>query len=167
MKIRVAGSAETEFTKAIGAAPASVDWSDTYTALQQGAIDGYWVTHSSTIKSKLNEVAKYCYEVGIGGASWIVVANRTSLAKLPPDVQKIVQQTAGEAANRVWDRVDKDFQEFRAELLKGGMTFSKASPDDVRVMNDKQKALWDEWAKKAGPVGTELVAKIQEIVRSR
>ncbi|MBI2153292.1 MAG: TRAP transporter substrate-binding protein DctP, partial [Candidatus Rokubacteria bacterium] len=73
VKLRAQGIVETEFTKAIGATPVTLTWEEVYPAMQQGVIDAYWVTHSATFNAKLHEVAKYCYEVGLGGANWFVV----------------------------------------------------------------------------------------------
>ncbi|MDP2625825.1 MAG: TRAP transporter substrate-binding protein DctP [Candidatus Rokubacteria bacterium] len=165
MKIRAQGVVETDFTRAIGASPVTLSWEEVYPALQQGVIDGYWVTHSATFNAKLHEVAKYAWDVGLGGAAWSIIANKRTLESLPADVQKVVRQTGREAAGRVWDRVDVDIKSFRKKLEQAGMEFTQASPGDMKIMLDKARGVWDQWQDKGGPVAKEMVGKIQAIVK--
>jgi TRAP-type C4-dicarboxylate transport system substrate-binding protein len=165
MKIRAQGVVETDFTRAIGATPVTLSWEEVYPALQQGVIDGYWVTHSATFNAKLHEVARYCWNVGLGGATWSIIANRRMVEGLPADIQKVVRQTGREAADRVWERVDADIHSFRKQLEQAGMQFIDASPEDLKVMLDRARDVWDQWQDKAGPVGKEMVSKIQAMVK--
>jgi len=164
MKIRAQGPVETDFTRAIGATPVTTDWPEVYPALQQGVIDGYWVTHSATFNAKLHEVAKYEWDVGLGGATWYVIVNRAAFNKLPPELQKMVRELGREASEKVWERVDKDIKDFRARLERGGMSFIPAPAEDMKVMVEKSKGLWNDWIQKAGADGKEMVEKIQAIV---
>jgi TRAP-type C4-dicarboxylate transport system substrate-binding protein len=164
MKIRAQGPVETDFTRAIGATPVTTDWPEVYPALQQGVIDGYWVTHSATFNAKLHEVAKYEWDVGLGGATWYVIVNRAAFNKLPPELQKMVLELGREASEKVWARVDKDIKDFRARLEKVGMSFIPAPAEDMKVMVEKSKGLWNDWIQKAGADGKEMVEKIQAIV---
>jgi TRAP-type C4-dicarboxylate transport system substrate-binding protein len=167
MKIRAQGVVETDFTKAIGASPVTLSWEEVYPALQQGAIDGYWVTHSATFNAKLHEVAKHCYEVGLGGATWFLLGNRRTIEALPADLKKIVLDTGREAAGRVWDRVDPDIKTFRDRLEQGGMTFTQASSQDLKVMLDAAQTVWGDWTQKGGPVAKEMVDKIKVAVKDK
>ena len=164
-KIRAQGVVETDFTKAIGATPVTLSWEEVYPALQQGVIDGYWVTHSATFNAKLHEVAKFAWNVGLGGATWYIIANKRTVESLPPDLQKIVRDTAKEASGRVWDRVDADIKSFREKLEKAGMEFGNPSAADNAAMLEKARGVWDEWQEKGGPVAKEMVSKIQTLVK--
>ena len=167
MKVRAQGVVETDFTKAIGASPVTLSWEEVYPALQQGTIDGYWVTHSATFNAKLHEVARHCYEVGLGGATWFLLGNRRTVEALPADLQKIVRDTGKEASQRVWDRDDPDNTSFRDRLEKAGMTFTQASPDDMKIMLDAAQGVWADWTQKGGPVAKEMVDKIKVAVKSK
>jgi TRAP-type C4-dicarboxylate transport system substrate-binding protein len=167
MKVRAQGVVETDFTRAIGASPVTLSWEEVYPALQQGAIDGYWVTHSATFNAKLHEVAKHCYEVGLGGATWFLLGNRRAIEGLPADLQKVVRDAGKEAAQRVWDRVDPDIKTFRERLEKGGMAFTQATPQDMKVMLDAAQGVWAEWTQKGGPVAKEMVDKIRVATKGK
>ncbi|MBI1737217.1 MAG: TRAP transporter substrate-binding protein DctP [Candidatus Rokubacteria bacterium] len=164
-KIRAQGVVETDFTRAIGATPVTLSWEEVYPALQQGVIDGYWVTHSATFNAKLHEVAKFAWNVGLGGATWFIIANKRTVEALPPDLQKIVRDTGKEAAGKVWDRVDADIKSFREKLEKAGMEFGNPSPADTNAMLEKARGVWNEWQEKGGPIAKEMVSKIQTHVK--
>jgi TRAP-type C4-dicarboxylate transport system substrate-binding protein len=167
MKVRAQGVVETDFTRAIGASPVTLSWEEVYPALQQGTIDAYWVTHSATFNAKLHEVAKHCYEVGLGGATWFLLGNRRAIEGLPADLQKVVRDAGKEAAQRVWDRVDPDIKTFRERLEKGGMAFTQATPQDMKVMLDAAQGVWAEWTQKGGPVAKEMVDKIRVATKGK
>ncbi|MBI2552929.1 MAG: hypothetical protein HYV92_00510 [Candidatus Rokubacteria bacterium] len=109
-------------------------------------------------------MAKYCYEVGLGGANWFVVVNKASIQKLPPDVRKVVLELRQPVSDKLWDRVDGDIREFRKRLMDKGMTFSQASPEDLKVMLDVAPKVWETWLQKAGPEAKDLVEKIKATV---
>jgi TRAP-type C4-dicarboxylate transport system substrate-binding protein len=167
LKVRAQGVVETDFTRAIGASPVTLSWEEVYPALQQGVIDAYWVTHSATFNAKLHEVAKHEFDVGLGGATWYIIANKRAVESLPPDLQKIVRDTARESEAKVWDRVDKDIKDFRDRLKKAGMTFVTPSTEDMKVMRDKAQGVWAAWTKKGGPVAQEMVDKIKVAVQGK
>lgn len=164
VKLRAQGVVETEFTKAIGATPVTLSWEEVYPAMQQGVIDAYWVTHSATFNAKLFEVAKYCYEVGLGGANWFIVVNKAALEKLPPDIQKTILELREPVAEKLWQRVDGDIREFKKRLQDRGMAFTQASAEDMKVMLDVAPRVWETWLQKAGPEARELVDKIKATV---
>jgi TRAP-type transport system periplasmic protein len=164
VKLRAQGIVETEFTRTIGATPVTLSWEEVYPAMQQGVIDAYWVTHSATFNAKLFEVAKYCYEVGLGGANWFVVLNRAALDRLPADAKAVLLDLRGPVSEKLWDRVDPDIREFKKRLQDKGMTFTQASPEDLKFMLDVAPRVWDIWLQKAGPEAKQLVEQIKAAV---
>jgi TRAP-type C4-dicarboxylate transport system substrate-binding protein len=122
------------------------------------------VTHSATFNAKLFEVAKYCYEVGLGGANWFIVINKAALEKLPPDIQKTILDLRQPVAEKLWQRVDGDIREFKKRLQEKGMSFVQASPEDLKTMLDVAPRVWESWLQKAGPEARELVEKIKATV---
>jgi TRAP-type C4-dicarboxylate transport system substrate-binding protein len=164
LKLRAQGIVETEFTRAIGATPVTLSWEEVYPAMQQGVIDAYWVTHSATFNAKLYEVARYCWEVGLGGANWFIVVNRAALDRLPPEVRKTVLALREPVSEKLWERVDGDIRDFKQRLMDKRMAFARASPEDMKAMLDVAPRVWDTWLEKAGPDARELVEKIKTLV---
>lgn len=109
--------------KAVNAIPTPVAWAETYTALQQGLVDGLEVPLVSIHANKMYEVTKY---VSLTQHSYNAQPIMMSLAvfeSLTPEQQKVVvdagQQAAVAMRNAVADREDK----MRADLKAEGMEF--------------------------------------------
>lgn len=166
VKLRTQGPVETDFTSALGATPVTVEWGEVYTALQQGVVDGYWVTYSATHASKLYEIAKYAWETNQGGATWFIVANKQSFDALPEDVQEIVKTTGREVSTRLADMVLDVDNEYRSIMERDfGMTVTPVSDEDTAVMTELAEPIWAQWAQDAGPLGQEMIELIREMVK--
>ncbi|MHA1564742.1 MAG: TRAP transporter substrate-binding protein [Alphaproteobacteria bacterium] len=88
LKIRAIGPADTDFTKAIGARATTTNWTELYTALQQGVVDGVWTSPGGFFAMKFNEVVDNVFLAANAGPSLFQVVNEKALAKLPADVRK-------------------------------------------------------------------------------
>jgi TRAP-type transport system periplasmic protein len=164
MKIRSEGLVENEFTKAIGATPLTLAWGDIYTSLQQGVIDGYWVTHTGTFNAKFYEYAKHCLELNISGSPTFFLVNLDKWKALAPEYQKILIELAEQGKEYMNGRVVSDVAEFKKKLQDVGMTFHTPHPDDMKFINEVAPKIWDQWLQGAEPEAKEMLAKIKTMV---
>ncbi|HUX41123.1 MAG TPA: TRAP transporter substrate-binding protein DctP [Rectinemataceae bacterium] len=80
--------------KAVGASPTPIAWTETYTALQTGLVDGEENPIGSILSGKLQEVQKYVTLDGhVYGVDWFII-NEKFFESLPPDLQYIVLDAA-------------------------------------------------------------------------
>ncbi|MCX7026464.1 MAG: DctP family TRAP transporter solute-binding subunit [Spirochaetes bacterium] len=80
--------------KAVGASPTPVAWTETYTALQTGVVDGQENPIGSILMAKLSEVQKYITLDGhVYGVDWFII-NEKFFKSLPADLQYIVLDSA-------------------------------------------------------------------------
>lgn len=147
LKLRTPG-AYGRFMRKLGASPVSMAWSETYTGLATGVIDG---TIGSNLidhrDGKHVEVAKYLYPLPLAGAQVLpIVVNRKAWNRLPPDLQAIVKAaTVVHAQNqltksRLWE------QQALAEMQAAGLQWSpEPSPADRQRWNQAAVALWQEY----------------------
>jgi TRAP-type C4-dicarboxylate transport system substrate-binding protein len=83
LKIRtVATPVEQDFWRRMGAIPTPVDIGETYSALQQGLVDGQHLQPAWLNLLKHDEVVKYGTEIGALAVYRILVVNQKSLARL-------------------------------------------------------------------------------------
>ncbi|MEP6557614.1 MAG: DctP family TRAP transporter solute-binding subunit, partial [Burkholderiales bacterium] len=89
LKFRIQSSdvLEAQF-KAIGANPQKLAFSEVYSALQTGVVDGQENTWSNIYTQKFHEVQKYIMESNHGVIDYMVVTNGPWWDKLPEDVRK-------------------------------------------------------------------------------
>ena len=80
-----------------GATPVQSSLPEAYTAMQTGVYNGWIMFPSGWVNFKLYEVGKFYTEVGFGAITWHgLTINRARWAKLPKEVQDIIQQVARE-----------------------------------------------------------------------
>src|SRR5699024_11192845 len=114
MKIRTTNSRiEQSDFEAFGARPTPVAWSDVFTALQQGTVEGEGNSYSLLWDTKHQEVLSYATEVNYNYSSDIVVMNLDKFNSLTKKQQEIIIE-AGEEA-KVWQRNKANEREAEAK----------------------------------------------------
>jgi TRAP-type C4-dicarboxylate transport system substrate-binding protein len=135
----------------LGAAPVTMSFSEVYTSLASGLIDGVdgcnLVDHEG---GKFHEVAKYMYPLPLSGAQVAgVLVNMESWNKLPADLKAIIEiatwKFGDEMTNKsvVWEKAS--LLKMKAAGLQVGSAPSEA---DVKKWREAGKATWPEYAKK-------------------
>lgn len=116
-----------------GAVPVQGSLPEAYTGMQTGVYNGWIMFPSGWVNFKLYEVGKYYTEVGFGAITWHgLTINKARWAKLPKEVQDIMQQVAREYEART-GAVNKENYPKQIEQLKANGAIIKSVPDSVRV----------------------------------
>ena len=99
VKLRTTGSAiESAYAKAFGAKPTAVDWGETYLALKNGLVDGYFIGYTTVVNFKQDDAVKYGTTLNIVPIVVCMLLNENFYKKLPPDLQAVLVK-AGHAAD--------------------------------------------------------------------
>ncbi len=162
-KIRVPPSPLwTSMFKAFGAAPASINFNEVYSALQTKIVEGQENPLSIIEIAKLYEVQKYCAVTNHMWDGFWFLANAKSWEGLPKDLQEVATRNINEAALK--DRADiKALNDSLAESLKAkGMMFNATDPLAFRGAL-KKAGFYDEWK---GKYGTEAWALLEKFTGS-
>jgi len=125
--------------KAVGAIPQVMPFSEVYSALQQGVIDGQENTNSNIYTKKFYEVQKYMTVSNHGYLGYLVVMSKKFYDSLPKELQDAVKQAMKEATQKE--------REYAAELDKEQFNKIKEYADKtgklkIYHLNDEQKAAW-------------------------
>jgi len=129
---------EAQF-KAVGANPQVMPFSEVYSALQQGVIDGQENTNSNIYTKKFYEVQKYMTLSNHGYLGYLVVMSKKFYNSLPKDLQEAVKQAMKEATAKE--------REYAAELDKSQLAkieeyAKKSGKLKIYNLDDKQKEAW-------------------------
>ncbi|WP_428036042.1 TRAP transporter substrate-binding protein [Amphritea sp.] len=148
LKIRAPG-AYGKFLRNLGASPVSLSWSEIYTSLATGVIDGSIGSNMIDHRDGNHvEVAKYMYRLPLAGAQVLpIVVNRNEWKKLPEDLQAVVRKaTEIHAADQL--RLSKKWEsEAVAEMEAKGLQWSpEPSEADKKAWAAAGAGLWDEYA---------------------
>ncbi len=110
MRIRFASVTIKSFIAALGGTPVGVPPSGIADALHKGTIDGCFVDYGGADSAfHLGGIVKYTTEMYSYVSSFGVVMNPNSYANLPPDLQKLIDDTTRpriEEMGKLWDSAD-------------------------------------------------------------
>ena len=103
LKVRSFDIASTKAMQAAGMLPIQLSWADVIPALSTGTVAGVLTSDEGGVNSKLWDVgARYCNSIGYGFGIGVVTMNLDAYNKLPPDLQAVLHDAAGEAEKRGW-----------------------------------------------------------------
>jgi tripartite ATP-independent transporter DctP family solute receptor len=160
-KMRVPPSPlQTSTWRALGAAPASMNFSELYTALQTGVVDGQEGTPSLAKTNRLYEVQKYCSLTSHLWDGWYVLINPRAFKKLPPAMADLLMES--------YDQAGLDERKDMLELNESARTFMKEkgiifnTPPDIAPFRKKlaDAGFYKEWKEKMGPQAWALLEEI-------
>lgn len=98
LKIRVPISALwTSLFQSLGASPASINFSEVYSALQTKVVDAQ-ENLPAIISAKLYEVQKYCVMTSHMWDGWWFLMNGRAWHQMPPDLQEVFARVINDAA---------------------------------------------------------------------
>jgi TRAP-type C4-dicarboxylate transport system substrate-binding protein len=130
LRIRFASVTIKSFIAALGGTPVGVPPSGIADALQKGTIDGCFVDYGGAHTAfHLGGLVKYTTEMYSYVSSFGVVMNPASFASLPPDLQKLIEDTTRpriEEIGKLWDSADAPG---KAYLASEGGTAIALSPE--------------------------------------
>ncbi|MCQ2508595.1 MAG: DctP family TRAP transporter solute-binding subunit [Dorea sp.] len=131
LKIRVPGSeVYMNFFKALGANPTAMSWSEVFTAIQQGTIDGQENGCSVTKTAKMDEIQQYMTIWNYSYENDLFVANTKIWESLEPKTQEVLTECALEACEWGRDKLEAD----EADLIQGFMDVGM----EVDILTDEQ-----------------------------
>ena len=137
LKIRVPGSVVyMGFFRALEADPTSMNWSEVFTAIQQGTIDGQENGVSITSTSKMQEVQDYLTMWNYSYENDLFVANTEIWESLEPQTQELLQECATEACEWGRDVLEEEETEILKEFEAAGMT--------ITYLTEEEQAAFDE-----------------------
>ncbi len=148
----------TSMFKAFDAAPASINFSEVYSALQTKIVEGQENPLAIISTAKLYEVQKFCSLTNHMWDGFWFLANRRAWEKLPDDVRAVVARNINAAGVREREDVAKLNAGLQQELAGKGLTFNQ--PDTAPFREKLRSAgFYAEWKGKYGDQAWALLEK--------
>jgi len=159
LKIRVPVSPLwTSMFKAFNAAPASINFSETYSALQTKTVEAQENPIVLASTNRFYEVQKYVSMTNHMWDGFWFLGNKKAWDKLPKDLQDIVTKNINAAAVKQRADVRQLNENMRKELIAKGMVFNDV--DTAKFQDTLRKAgFYAEWHKKFGDDAWNLLEK--------
>jgi len=151
LKIRVPGNPLwTQFFSAVGASPTPLAFSEVYTALQTGAINGQENPVEVPATNKFAEVQKYLSMTNHMTDAFVLAFSDKKWNSLDPGVQKILQSGADDTAafktKNDTDLADKQLKQLESQ----GMKVNDLSADGATQFKKVARALYPQFADVVG-----------------
>ena len=154
IKVRVYGTAQTEFARALGMEPVSIAFAETYTALERGTVDAAFTGTYPGFALKFFEVTKYLVDVNHGPVAGAMVVSKKTWDRLSPDHRALLTTLGEEFSQRGWEIGRRTTQEGIDKNREKGMELIPASPAMAAATKDVvAKVVLPSWLKRAGPDG--------------
>jgi len=163
LKIRIQSSKILEGEiKALGAIPQVMAFSEVYTALQQGVVDGEENTPSNKYTQKMHEVQKHMTMSDHGVVMYAVIVNKKFWDGLPPDIRKSLSEAMAESTRYVWQIAKQENDDAVAKIRAAKTT-------EIYVLPPADKAAWRKamlplYQEYEGVVGKDTLEAIEKTV---
>jgi tripartite ATP-independent transporter DctP family solute receptor len=150
LKIRVPVSPlSVSMFKGLGASPASLQFSEVYSALQTKIVDAQENPLPIIQVAKLFEVQKNCsLSNHIWDGFWFI-GNGRMWESLPADLKTIVSTAINDAGVQQREDIKKLNETLQSDLAGKGLAFNKASPDSFRAKL-REAGFYAEWKGRFG-----------------
>jgi TRAP-type C4-dicarboxylate transport system substrate-binding protein len=168
MKIRSGGGISEQMARALGASAFVKPAPESYELLSSGVADGTFFPLESIISFKLDSVVKHAtlFPGGFYGSAFGFFMNEDKWNKLSKEDQAAIESVSGEAlarlAGKAWDTTDRAAMEV---MKKANIQIQEASPELVKGVNERSKAIIDKWIADAtakGVDGKKVYAEFHE-----
>ena len=145
IKLRVPeGKWRVKMFQAYGANPSPMKFSEVFTALQTGVMDGQENPFTQIYSAKFQEVQKYLSLTGHVYTPAYVTVGTKKWAALPADVRKVLEDTAKDTQAFVYATAEREESELLGKLKTAGMQVNTPDKDAFVAAS---KPVYEEFAK--------------------
>jgi tripartite ATP-independent transporter DctP family solute receptor len=145
IKLRVPeGKWRVKMFQTYGANPSPMKFSEVFTALQTGVMDGQENPFSQIYSAKFQEVQKFLSLTGHVYTPAYVVVGTKKWASLAADVRKVLEDTARDVQKFVYAAAEKDENELIGKIKSAGVQVNEA---DKPAFVAASKAIYEEFGK--------------------
>jgi TRAP-type C4-dicarboxylate transport system substrate-binding protein len=135
---------EISMIKKWGGNPTPVPWVETYTAIQQGVVDGFHVQPIWTHNFSFHEVLNHATEVKAMLVFQLQVMNKNTFDAMPEDIQKAFMLAAQDAAD-IGNGEDERLESFYQDQLRSkGLDIYTPSATEMKQWQDTAREVWTE-----------------------
>jgi C4-dicarboxylate-binding protein DctP len=151
---------EAQF-KAVGANPQMMPFSEVYSGLQQGVIDGQENTNSNIFTKKFYEVQTDLSVTNHGYLGYLVVMSKKFWKSLPSDLQANVKQAMKEATAKERELAqelnDSQFAKIEEYAKKTGkLKIHNLTPEQIQAWRDAVSPIYSKFYDKK-KIGKDLI----------
>lgn len=131
--------------QAWGINPTPMAWSETFTALQQGVVDGQDNPYITVSSMKFNEVQKYITPIRYVFSMEPIIVGEGLFKKQPADVQKAILDAGAEATEHSYNWLLATEDRIKKELVAKGMVITQPADGEKEWITKATTAVWPKF----------------------
>ncbi len=131
--------------KALNAGGVSIDFSELYTSLQTGTVDGQENPLSNVISQKFYEVQDYVTLSAHGYMGYPLIISQSFYDSLSADLQEAVEEVAMEVTEWQWDVSASDEEEYMQILEESDVEINELTSEQKEAFKDALSGVYDEF----------------------
>ena len=149
----------------LGANATTTPWSEAYTALSQGVVDGVEVDPAGLTNANLQEVVKYMSMTNHMGVVHILGMNTANWEAIPEDLRAVFMETTDEIID--WQIAERKaaVEESLDKIRAAGVEINEISVDDWNVLAQQVQPMYDQYDEMYG-LG-DLIKNIQAVAAGK
>lgn len=145
---------------ALGANAVPMAFSEVFTALQQGAIDGEENPYCNIYTQGMHEVQGYIIETAHIFDVSPLLCSKTAFDALPAEYQKLLTDETSKLTMEEWEMADKQNEEYKQKIINAGKTeIIELSPEERQAFRDAAQPVYDKYSEK---IGVDFIKAIQD-----
>lgn len=152
MKIRVpSGEVYMKTLAEFGADPVAMNWSEVFTALQQGTLDGHENGYQTIFSANIQEVQKYMTEWNWSYDGYWFMANKKDWDKFNDDTKQLLMDKSREAALWARAKLESDELQIKKDFVeKFGVTITELTPEQHEAFVKAARPVQEYFIEKFG-----------------
>ncbi len=149
--------------EAMGFTPVSLGWSEVYSAMQQGVVDGAENSAALLLDNQLTDFGKYYSVINALIGSEAIVMDRKFYDDLPDDLQAAVDEACKEAMAKEWSEFAEYDASAQETMIEKGVEVTELTEDEINVFIDSISSLKETMFSEV-PETEEFYNQIQETI---
>lgn len=150
-KMRIPGGEVSQMTwQALGADPVTMSWSEVYTALQQGTIDGHENGYQTFWSNNIHEVQKYITEANYIYDGYWLVFNQEDWNQLSAQTQDLIREKAADAIAYSRKYLEDEEAKIKEDLVARGNVITELTPEERQAFVDATQPVRDYFKEQFG-----------------
>jgi TRAP-type transport system periplasmic protein len=157
IKFRTYSPITSRFAELVGAVPTTVQVPDLPQAFKTGLVDAMITSGATGVDSQAWDYLSYYYDTQAFLPQNMVFVSKAAWGKLDAATQKAVLAAAKDAESRGWKTSEAENESYVKTMASKGIKIMKPSAKLEAEFAAIGKQMSDEWAKKAGKEGEEIL----------
>ncbi len=150
-----------EAFRALGANPTPMAFTELFTAMQQGTVDGQENPFATIYLSKFYEVQDHVSNTNHIYSPFVFLMSKSFFDGLNDEQKQIVQDAATEAGQYQRELNREANAQYLADLQEAGMTYTEITPEAHAEMKELVQPVIDKYADK---IGKETVQEVYDAI---